>query len=68
MLTYKDEDTAVAQLTTSGGGACAGKAATVVVVGLWKKDQSDSTGKTQNMEDCFKLVSEMTAYLIEQGY
>lgn len=35
MLTYKDDETAVAQLTTSGGGACCGKTTTAVVVGLW---------------------------------
>jgi len=56
MLTYKDEEVAVAQLTKRGGGACVGKTTTAVVIGVWMKDQVDSTGKTQNMEDCFKLV------------
>ena len=68
MLTYKEEESAVAQLTRRGGGACVGKTATAVVVGWWKKDKADSNGKTQNMEDCFKLVQEMTAYLMEQGH
>ena len=68
MLTYKEEEAAIAQLTRRGGGACVGKATTVVVIGFWKKDKVDSNGKTQNMEDCFKLVQEMTAYLTEQGY
>jgi len=45
MLTYKDEEAAIAQLTRRGGGACVGKAATVVVVGFWKKDKQDSNGK-----------------------
>ena len=68
MLTYKDDEQALCQLTTRGGGACVGKTTTAVVIGLWRKDQKDSNGKFQNMEDCFKLVQEMTAYLIEQGY
>ena len=68
MLTYKEDEASLAQLTRRGGGACVGKAATVVIIGFWKKDKQDSNGKTQNMEDCFKLVQEMTAYLSEQGY
>lgn len=68
MLTYKDDEAAVAQLTRRGGGAVVGKTASAVVVGFWKKDKADSNGKSQNMEDCFALVKEMTAYLIEQGY
>ena len=65
MLTYKDDEQAICQLTTVGGGACVGKAGTAVVIGVWKKDGKDSNGKFQNMEDCFKLVQEMTSYLIE---
>jgi len=68
MLTYKEDEAALCQLTRRGGGACVGKAATVVIVGFWKKESKDSNGKFQNMEDCFKLVQEMTAYLAEQGY
>jgi len=56
MLTYKDDEQNVAQLTKRGGGACVGKTATAVVIGVWMKDQADSNGKTQNMEDTFKLV------------
>ena len=68
MLTYKDEEQAVAQLTTRGGGACVGKTTSAVVVGTWSKEQVDSNGKPQNMENCFKLVSAMAAYLIGEGY
>ena len=39
MLTYKDDERAIAQLTTRGGGACVGKTGTAVIVGVWKKDQ-----------------------------
>ena len=68
MLTYKDEEAAITQLTRRGGGAVVGKTASAVVIGFWKKDKADSNGKTQNMEDCFARVKEMAAYLIEQGY
>ena len=68
MLTYKDDNQALAQLTRAGGGACVGKTATAVVIGFWKKDQQDSNGQWQSMEACFKLVKEMTDYLIEQGF
>ena len=68
MLTFKDDDAGVSQLTRGLGGACVGKTATAVVIGFWKKDGKDSTGKFQNMDDCFKLVAEMVAYLKEQGY
>jgi hypothetical protein len=68
MLTYKDPDQAIAQLTRSGGGAVVGKTSTAVVIGFWKKDQADSNGRAQNMEDAFKLVKEMCDYLIEQGF
>ena len=68
MLTYKDDSAAITQMTRRNGGAVVGKAATVVIIGFWKKDKQDSNGKFQNMEDVFKLVQEMTAYLIEQGY
>ena len=68
MLTYKDEEAAVAQLARNGGGAVVGKCATCVVIGFWKKDQMQSDNMPQNMEDAYKLVKEMTAYLIEQGY
>jgi len=68
MLTYKDDAAAITQMTRRGGGAVVGKAATCVIIGFWKKDKADSNGKAQNMEDVFKLVQEMTAYLIEQGY
>ena len=67
MLTYKDDELAIAQLTRSGGGAVVGKTTTAVVIGFWKKDQVDSNGRVQNMEDCRGLVAEMCAYLIEQG-
>ena len=65
MLTYKDPDQAIAQLTRAGGGAVVGKTTTAVVIGFWKKDQQDSTQKFQNMEVVFKLVKEMCDYLIE---
>ena len=68
MLTYKDDEQAVAQLTTRGGGACVGKTVSAVVIGTWSKEQQDSNGKPQNMENCFKLVSAMAAYLIGEGY
>ena len=68
MLTYKDDNAAITQMTRRNGGAVVGKCGTVVVIGFWKKDKQDSNGKFQNMEDVFKLVQEMTAYLIEQGY
>lgn len=68
MLTYKEDEAAICQLTRRGGGACVGKTTTAVVIGFWKKDKADSSGRFQNMDDCFKLVQEMTAYLIEQGY
>ena len=65
MLTYKDDASAITQMTRRNGGAVAGKCGTCVVIGFWKKDKQDSNGKFQNMEDVFKLVQEMTAYLIE---
>jgi len=68
MLTFKDDEAPLAQMTRRGGGACVGKTTTAVVIGWWKKDKVDSNSKAQNMEDCFKLVQEMTTYLTEQGY
>lgn len=68
MITYKDDEACVTQLTRAAGGACVGKTATAVVIGFWKKDGKISDGKAQNMDDCFKLVQEMVAYLKEQGY
>ena len=68
MLTYKEPEAAVAQLTRGGGGVVVGKTVSALVVGFWKKDQVDSLGKPQSMDACFKLVKEMTDYLIEQGY
>ena len=65
MLTYKDDELAIAQLTRSGGGAVVGKTTTAVVIGFWKKDQVDSNSRPQNMEDCRGLVQEMCSYLIE---
>lgn len=56
MLTYKEEEAAIAQLTRRGGGAVVGKTASAVVIGFWKKDKVDQSGKGQNMEDVFKLV------------
>lgn len=56
MLTFKDDDAAIAQLTRSGGGAVVGKTTTAVIIGFWKKDQVDSNGRPQNMEDCRGLV------------
>ena len=67
MMTYKDPDQPITQLTRAGGGAVVGKTQTGVCIAFWKKDQADSNGKTQNMEDCFKLVKEMVDYLTEQG-
>jgi hypothetical protein len=68
MLTFKEDEQAICQLTRAGGGACVGKTNTAVVIGFWKKDKVDSNGRAQNMDDCFRLVKEMTDYLIEQGF
>ena len=68
MLTFKEDEKAIAQLTTVGGGAVVGKAATCVIIGFWKKDQVDSNGRPQNMEDCRKLVEEMMDFLAGSGY
>merc|ERR1712146_700795 len=61
MLVYKDDESAVAQLTCSGGGACVGKTASAVVIGVWKTDQVDSNNRPQNKDDSFALVKEMCA-------
>ena len=68
MLTYHDETTMTAKLNASGGGASVGQTKTAVIVAFWKKDQKDSAGGNQSADECWKLVSEMTAYLTEQGY
>jgi hypothetical protein len=68
MMTWKNADAALCKMTRMGGGACAGKTASAVVIGFWKKDGKDSTGQFQNDEACYKLVEEMTNYLTEQGY
>ena len=67
MLTYVDDATGVAQLTRKNGGACVGMSSQAVIIGFWKKDQVDSNGRPQNMEDVFGLVGEMVQYLKDNG-
>ena len=68
MLQYTDEATKTSKLVCPGGGAAVGKTATAVIVAFWRKDQNTSAGHPQDADECWKLVSEMAAYLTEQGY
>ena len=66
-LNFYDDAYKTSILVSPYGGASVGLANTCLVIGYWRKDQKNSLDKPQNKDECFNMVKDMTAYLIEQG-
>ena len=68
MLTYRDEETGVAQLVSGGGGAAICNLKSCVLIGIFDKSKQSSKGTLQNVHSTVDQVSAMATYLGEQGY
>lgn len=51
-----------------GGGACAVRTNTAVIIGVWNKQSMMSNGQLQNAGDCNEIVEKMGEYLKNSGY
>lgn len=50
---------------SGGGGACAAKTKTALVIGVWHKDQKSSLGKNQNAGECELQVCKIAKQLFD---